>query len=474
MPRWWKNQRVDVDRVDVEDANKWVQLMASLPADTNPLLDDTGQFAELGDTGDIHYLAGNFGGETTREFDVDHGDTLIVPLLNVWSDEFTNSLPDLRDDVYAFLDSLDPTSIFLRIDLDSDGTYERTYEYDISNVNYFRFTDEGDPIGVPKHIKHKGDAAGARKFFVDPDEEDSLVFDFPADGIFGDPFPATGGSSESYTTGYFAQIDDLPLGTHTIEFGGSILDGAFEIAVTDIVTVVDYDFTVSGIDVETANGWVQTMAAIPADQNPILDETGEFAHLGNVGDVHYLAGNFGGETTRAFDVEADDALIVPMLNVWSDEFTASLPDLREDALAFLDSIDPTSIFLRIDINNDGGYEYNEEYDLSGVKYFKYDKDGDPKKAFNNVKHKGPAKDAKEFFVNPKEDDKFEFEFPEDGIFGDPFPPEGGTSESYTTGYYAQIQDLPLGTHRIEFGGSILDGGFEIAVTDIVTVVEDLV
>ena len=77
-------------------------------------------------------------------------------------------------------------------------------------------------------------------------------------------------------------------------------------------------------------------------------------------------------------------------------------------------------------------------------------------------------------MNPKEDDKFEFEFPEDGIFGDPFPPEGGTSESYTTGYYAQIQDLPLGTHRIEFGGSILDGGIEIAVTDIVTVVEDLV
>ena len=81
------------------------------------------------------------------------------------------------------------------------------------------------------------------------------------------------------------------------------------------------------------------------------------------------------------------SLVVPMLNVWSDEFTASLPDLREDALAFLDSLDPTSIFLRIDINNDGGYEYNQEVDISNVNYFKYDNDGAPKKAFNKVKHK---------------------------------------------------------------------------------------
>ena len=63
----------------------------------------------------------------------------------------------------------------------------------------------------------------------------------------------------------------------------------------------------------------ETMAAIPANQNPILDETGEYAELGDVGDVHYLAGNFGGETTREFNVEAGDTLVVPMLNVWSDE-----------------------------------------------------------------------------------------------------------------------------------------------------------
>jgi hypothetical protein len=206
--------------------------------------------------------------------------------------------------------------------------------------------------------------------------------------------------------------------------------------------------------------WVQTITAIPGDVNPLNDTTGEFARLADVGDTLYLAGSFA-DDVRKFDVDFGDKLVVPLVNTWSDEFTATLPDLREDVLNFTESLDITEVFLRVDVGNDGHYEFDKTFDISEVTYF-------PEIDFPCETEK-----AREFFVEPEPGDKFVFEFPDNITLGDDFPPEGGESESYTTGYYAVIKGLPKGEHKLEFGGTVAAFGLEASVTDIINVVNPL-
>ncbi len=44
--------------------------------------------------------------------------------------------------------------------------------------------------------------------------------------------------------------------------------------------------------------WWRWALGIPAEQNPVVDSTGEFAGEGESGPVWFLAGNFGGTTER--------------------------------------------------------------------------------------------------------------------------------------------------------------------------------
>ncbi|MCI0350370.1 MAG: hypothetical protein L0Z53_13175, partial [Acidobacteriales bacterium] len=60
--------------------------------------------------------------------------------------------------------------------------------------------------------------------------------------------------------------------------------------------------------------WWTWALAIPKAQNPILDPTGEFCHIGQEGPVWFLAGNFGGESTRACTVPVGKALFFPLFN----------------------------------------------------------------------------------------------------------------------------------------------------------------
>lgn len=223
----------------------------------------------------------------------------------------------------------------------------------------------------------------------------------------------------------------------------------------------DPPFEVTGATMDQAIGWVQTMLAIPIDSNPVLDETGEFAELGDVGDVHYLANSFGSATERSFDVDFGDTLVAPLLNVWSDEFTNNLPDLREDVLAFAEAIEIGTIRLQVDLFDDGTVDFElgdtGEIDVSGATYY-------PEVGFPEG-----LEEAERFFVEPEAGDEFTIEYPERNIAG--YPDGPGTTASYTTGYYAQLNNLPSGTHELVFGGSAADGDFDVLVTDFITVGE---
>jgi hypothetical protein len=71
---------------------------------------------------------------------------------------------------------------------------------------------------------------------------------------------------------------------------------------------------------ELAGAWWDWAVNQPPDMNPILDETGEFAHVGQNEDygqgksVFFLAGNFGGETVRSCTVPRGKALFFPIVN----------------------------------------------------------------------------------------------------------------------------------------------------------------
>jgi len=81
---------------------------------------------------------------------------------------------------------------------------------------------------------------------------------------------------------------------------------------------------------EWAQAWWTWASSIPADQNPVLDTTGEFASVGQSGHVWFLAGTiFGGTFERDVTVPTGTSLFFPALNAlfWA-------PDDLDDATFF--------------------------------------------------------------------------------------------------------------------------------------------
>jgi hypothetical protein len=201
--------------------------------------------------------------------------------------------------------------------------------------------------------------------------------------------------------------------------------------------------------------WVQVMSKIPADQNPLLDPTGEHAEFGDVGKTQYLAGTLGtGEAQRSFEVDSSDTLVLPLINVWANEIGSG--DTAKDAIrAILEDLDPNEAYLKIDLNYREGKDtpdIEKVFDLSDASYF-------PKLSFE-----GDSKEARKFYVESNKE--FSITIPENNIYE---APAGDYEGFHTVGYYARIKNLPEGTHKIEFGGSTVGEDFVVAVTDIITV-----
>ena len=68
---------------------------------------------------------------------------------------------------------------------------------------------------------------------------------------------------------------------------------------------------------ELAGDWWNWALQFPEATNPVMDETGEFGALGQVGNIWFLAGTFGGDRERYLTVPPGKALFVPILNsIW--------------------------------------------------------------------------------------------------------------------------------------------------------------
>src|SRR6185503_2388565 len=65
---------------------------------------------------------------------------------------------------------------------------------------------------------------------------------------------------------------------------------------------------------EWSAAWWHWATAAPVASNPIADQTGQNATLGQSGKVWFLAGNLGGTTERTVTVPSNKALFFPLIN----------------------------------------------------------------------------------------------------------------------------------------------------------------
>ena len=93
--------------------------------------------------------------------------------------------------------------------------------------------------------------------------------------------------------------------------------------------------------------WWQWALAIPAARNPILDPDGRFAAEGQHGPVWFLAGTFGGTTSRTVNVPLGKFVFLPIINFIADypcpggDFCGTTPlqqCLSEQAAFYMDRV----------------------------------------------------------------------------------------------------------------------------------------
>ena len=65
---------------------------------------------------------------------------------------------------------------------------------------------------------------------------------------------------------------------------------------------------------EWAADWWQVALETPASVNPLTDETGENCDQGDMGNVWFLFGTFGGAVERDCEIPVGTALFLPLIN----------------------------------------------------------------------------------------------------------------------------------------------------------------
>jgi hypothetical protein len=165
----------------------WWQWALSIPAATNPLLDNTGEFAGLGQSGSVWFLAGTFGNAVERSVTIPSGKTLLLPvhqwMFGAIAGDCEPSNPGVPCDV--------PT---LRTAAAAAATAVETMEVTI------------DGRTVPQVFNYRA---------VSPD---SFSVTLPANNVIeflGLPVPA-GTYEPQVSDGYWLMLTPLSVGTHTI------------------------------------------------------------------------------------------------------------------------------------------------------------------------------------------------------------------------------------------------------------------
>jgi len=184
-----------------EWAAAWWQWALGTPIDQSPLLDDTGEFGHVGQSGSVWFLAGTFSGATERTLAVPSGKALFFPILNNAWFQFCTDPPldaDCIQDNYECLRELIRLPDGVEVSCEIDGQ---------SVVNLSAFHTESPAFGLNT-------------------TEDSVA------AAFGFPVCL---NAPAVDDGYYLMLAPLPPGAHTIHFRGR--NGDFVSDVTYHLTV---------------------------------------------------------------------------------------------------------------------------------------------------------------------------------------------------------------------------------------------
>ena len=231
-------------------------------------------------SGSVFFLAGTFGAEpVVRNVTVESGKALFIPIVNwnqTYPEDVAKDVPRdqaeaaMRANLNAFFDTVDPKD--MRCEVDGVALGNLLAYRAQSPVYSMYFAPDSIPVTMPGW----GYAAG---------EHDLNVSD-----------------------GYWVMLAPLSVGNHTIRVRyASYLDVTYHLT-------VQAGANVSG---RLAADWWQWVLGIPADVNPLLDQTGANAAIGQSGPVWFLAGTTGGIVERTITVPAGKSLFFPLVNnVW--------------------------------------------------------------------------------------------------------------------------------------------------------------
>jgi hypothetical protein len=175
---------------------RWWQWFFSVPASKNPGLAGNGAVdCRVGQSGDIWFLAGFFGSgsfSVTRDCSIPAGKTLVVPLINAWTDNVCNS-PQLS------VDQLRANAAGLVIPA--------------SNLHA---SVDGQQLGNLDSNRAISPMFG----YTLPPSPDNVIFATFGVTLPGDCWPSLT-VRPAVADGFYAVLAPLTAGVHHIEFGGS-------------------------------------------------------------------------------------------------------------------------------------------------------------------------------------------------------------------------------------------------------------
>ncbi len=180
-----------------EWARSWEQWLVRIPAASSPLADETGASCRSGQAGSVWYLAGNYGGATTRDCTIPTGTALFFPLINYLYVGYDSDPPD-QD--YAALSQIVASYI--------DGA-QVTAEIDgrpVAVSDAYRVTSANGPMLLPVDNMF---GATAAECHAGPG------------GLLHCPF--------GVNNGYYLFVEPLAAGLHTIHFTGGVPGFALDV-----------------------------------------------------------------------------------------------------------------------------------------------------------------------------------------------------------------------------------------------------
>jgi hypothetical protein len=274
---------------------RWWQWAYELPATRHPILDATGADCANGQSGDVWFLAGTFGGPVERTCMMPEGKALFFPVMTQAADN--GGVPEadwMTDDALrAFaVDAMDRVSA---MSVTLDGVVL------------------GNAVGDFADLR-----SGIGQFTYTVPADDSLY------DLWGSDF--AGPVDPAYQDGYWVMLPPLSAGVHTLRFGGTI-DNAEPM--DDFSLAANYTLVVGVVEppagdlygaslADWAGRWWRWVLELPVTNHPLMDATGDFCGAGQSGEVWYLGGTFGGDADRTCYLPADKALFFPLVNYFWD------------------------------------------------------------------------------------------------------------------------------------------------------------